>query len=465
MAKVESVGANKVKMTVEVTPEEFAAAVQQAYIKIRGKFSVPGFRKGKTPKPIIEKHYGEGVFFEEAFDIVFPDSYEKAVEELKIVPVSRPELDIEKIDKAEGVVYTAEVFVKPEVKLGQYKGVEAEEVKAAVEDAQVQAQIDQAAERNARWVDVDREAKTGDKAVVDYSGSVDGEKFEGGTAENQTIDLGAGTFIPGFEEQIVGMKKEEEKDITVNFPEDYRAEHLAGKEAVFHIKLHDVKEKELPAIDDEFAQDVSEFDTLEEYRESIRKRLTERAEEQAKAATEKNVLAEVVKNVEIDLPECMIENQIDHQIKQLEYSMMYQGVKLADYLQMMGMKMEDVRNEYRESAAKSVSTQLVVEAVMKSEDIKATDEQVEEEIKKSAERAKKELEEYRKAMGEDELEYIRESLAYDNTVRFLVENAKLKPEEKKAEEKKPAAKKAAAKKDKKDAPGKENPEGESNSIE
>lgn len=459
MAKVESVGANKVKMTVEITAEDFAAALQQAYVKTRGKYMVQGFRKGKAPKPMIEKYYGEGVFYEEAFDIVFPDSYEKAVDELKLVPVSRPELDIEKIGKAEGVVYTAEVFVKPEVKLGQYKGVVAEEIKAVVEESQVQAQINQAAERNARWVDVDREAKTGDKAVIDYSGSVDGVKFEGGTAENQTIELGAGNFIPGFEEQIVGMKKEEEKDITVKFPADYRAEHLAGKEAVFRIKLHDVKEKEIPVIDDEFAQDQA-FDTLEEYKESIRKRLTEQAEERAKADTEKNVLAEVVKNAEIELPDCMIENQIDHQIRQLEYSMMYQGMKLSDYMQMTGMKMEDLRKEYRESAERSVRTQLVVEAVMKAEDIKATDEQVEEEIKKNAERAKKDVEEYRGKMDAEELEYIRNSLAYDNTVRFLVENAKLKPAVKKE-----AAQKAAAKKDKKETSGKEIPGGESNSIE
>ncbi len=462
MAKVESVGANKVKMTVEVSAEAFAAALQQAYMKMRGRFAVPGFRKGKAPKPIIEKHYGEGIFYEEAFDIVFPESYQAAVKELSVAPVSRPELDIEKIDRAEGVVYTAEVFVKPEVKLGQYKGVEAEEVKPAVDDAQVDAQITQAQERNARWVDVDREAKAGDKAVIDYSGSVDGVKFEGGTAENQTLELGSGTFIPGFEEQIVGMKSEEEKDITVNFPEDYRATHLAGKEAVFHIKLHDVKEKELPALDDEFAQDVSEFDTLAEYKESIRKRLTERAEEQAKAATERNVLAEVAKNAEFDVPECMVDSQIDNQIKQLEYSMMYQGMKLADYMQMTGITMDALRKDYHESAERSVRTQLVVEAVMKAEDIKASEEQIEEELKKGAERAKKELEEYRKAMDEDEQEYIRDSLAYDNTVRFLVENAKLKAEA----EKKPAEKKkAAAKKDKKDAPEKENEAAESNSIE
>ena len=458
MAKVESAGANKVKMTVEIAPEAFAEALQQAYMKTRGKYTIQGFRKGHAPRPMIERHYGEGIFFEEAFDIVFPESYQKAVEELELVPVSRPELDIEKIDKAEGVVYTAEVFVKPEVKLGQYKGVVAEEIKAVVDDSQVEAQLQQAAERNARWVDVDREAKEGDKAVIDYSGSVDGVKFEGGAAENQTIELGSHTFIPGFEEQLLGMKSEEERDITVNFPDDYRAEHLAGKEAVFHIKLHDVKEKELPAIDDELAQDVSEFDTLEEYKESIKKHLTEHAEEHAKADTEKNVIAEVVKNAEVDIPECMIENQIDHQIRQLEYSMMYQGMKLADYLAMTGTKMEDVRKDYHESAERSVRTQLVVEAVMKAEDIKASDEQVEEELTKNAERAKKDIEEYRKTIDADELEYIRDSVAYDNTVRFLVENAELKPESKKAEKK--ATEKKPAKKVKKDAPEKENTEGE-----
>ncbi len=461
MAKVESAGANKVKITVEIAPEVFAEALQQAYMKTRGKYSIQGFRKGHAPRPMIERHYGEGIFFEEGFDIAFPESYQNAVKELQLEPVSRPELDIEKIDKAEGVVYTAEIFVKPEVKLGQYKGVTAEEVKAVVEDAQVDAQLNQTVERNARWVDVDREAKDGDKAVIDYSGSVDGVKFEGGTAENQTLELGSHTFIPGFEEQIVGMKAEEERDITVKFPDDYRAEHLAGKEAVFHIKLHDVKEKELPALDDEFAQDVSEFDTLEEYKESIKKHLMEHAEEHAKDDTEKNVIAEVVKNAEVDVPEVMIESQIDHQIRQLEYSMMYQGMKLADYLAMTGTKMEDVRKDYHESAERSVRRQLVVEAVMKTEGITGSDEQIEEEIKKNAERVRKDIEEYRKTLDEDELEYIRDSVAYDNTVRFLVENAKLKP----AAEKKSTEKKAAAKKDKKDAPEKENEAAESNSIE
>ncbi len=445
MAKVESAGANKVKLTIEVSAEDFAAALQQAYVKNKGKFAVQGFRKGKVPRPIIERNYGEGIFFEDAFEIVFPDSYSKSVDETGIVPVSRPEIDLEKISKEEGVVYTAEVFVKPEVKLGEYKGVKAEEKKAEVSDEQVEAELKRTAERNARWVDVDREAQNGDKVGIDYSGSVDGVKFDGGTADNQVIELGSNTFIPGFEEQVVGMKKEEERDITVTFPEEYRAEQLAGKEAVFHIVLHDVKQKELPELDDDFAQDVSEFDTMDEYRADVRAKLLSHAEEHAKEDTENAVLEEVVKTAEIDIPEPMIENQIDHQLRQLEYSMMYQGIKLQDYLQMTGSKLEDIRAQYRESAEKSVRTQLVVEAIMKAENIEATDEQIAEAIKNRAERAKKDVEEYGKTLSDDERAYIKDNLAYDNTVTFLVENAKLTAPKKKA---------------KKQAAGEENTSGE-----
>ena len=431
MAKVESVGANKVKIEVEVSPEDFAAALQKAYLKNRGKYSVQGFRKGKAPKPVIENYYGEGVFFEDAFEEVFPDSYMKAVDELDIVPVSRPELDVSAIGKTEGIVYTAEVFVKPDVTLGEYKGVAAEEIVANVDDAQVDQEINRVADRNARWVDVDRAAQEKDKVIIDYSGSIDGEKFDDGTAENQAIEIGAKMFIPGFEEQIVGMKQGEEKDITVKFPDAYHAKNMAGKEAVFHIKLHEIKEKELPEIDDEFAQDVSEFDTLDEYKASIKERLVKRAEDQAKTETQNNVLEQVVNNATIDLPDCMIENQIDNQIKQIEYSLMYQGLRLTDYLNMSGIKMEDFRSQYRESAEKSVRTQLVIEAVKDAEGIEVSEQQVEDELKNRAEQYNKDVEEFKKSVKEEELAYIKENLAYDNTVQFLVDQAKLKPVDKK----------------------------------
>lgn len=422
MAKVESVGANKVKIEIGISKEEFAAAMQQAYLKNRGNFNIQGFRKGKAPRPVIESHYGEGIFYEEAFEIAFPESYTKAVDELEIVPVSRPELDVTNIGK-DGVSYTAEVFVKPEVRLGEYKGVKVKEVKSEVADQQVDAEIAQAAERNARWVDVDRAAQEKDKVIMDYSGSVDGVKFEGGTAENQALELGSHSFIEGFEEQIVGMSKDDEKDISVKFPEDYRATELAGKDAVFHIVLHDVKTKEMPELNDDFAQDVSEFDTFAEYRADVCKKLQEKADHQAKHELENAVLEEVVKATQIDLPDCMIENQIDHQMQQIEYSLMYQGMKLADYLAMSGTKMEDLRAQYRDDAEKSVRSQLTVEAIMLAEGIEATEEQVKEEIAARAERAKKDADEYAKTLKEEQLSYIKENLAYDNTVRFLVENA------------------------------------------
>lgn len=435
LAKLENVDVNKVKVTIEVSAEEFASACQKAYIKSKSKFAVQGFRKGKVPKAVVEQFYGEGIFYEDAFEIVFPDSYKAAVDELGIVPVSRPDIDVEKIGKEDGLVYNATVFVKPEVELGEYKGVEAENVEAKVEEDAVEKEIERVAESNVRWVDVERAAQDKDKVIIDYSGSVDGEKFDGGTAENQTLELGSNTFIPGFEEQVIGLNIDEERDITVTFPEQYQAEHLAGKEAIFHIKLHEVKEKEMPEIDDEFAQDVSEFDTLEEYKADIIKKMTEAAEKQAEQQIKTNVIKAVTDTAKIDLPEIMVENQIDNQIQQMQYQMMYQGIKLEDYLKMMGITMETLREDYKEPARNMVMSQLVVEAIEKAEGITASDEQVAEELEKRAKQYSKELEEYKKAVSEEELEYIKDNISYDNTVSFLVENAKLVAPKKKAEEK------------------------------
>jgi len=432
LAKVENVDVNKVKVSIEVSKEDFATALQEAYVKSKGNFAVQGFRKGKAPKSVIENYYGEGTFFEDAFEIAFPDSYDKAIKELGLIPVSRPDVDIDKIGKEDGIVYNATIFVKPEVELGEYKGVKAEKVAANVDESGVQDEITRMSEQNVRWVDVERAAADKDKVVIDYSGSVDGELFDGGTAENQTLELGSNTFIPGFEEQVIGLNIGKERDITVSFPKEYQAEHLAGKEAVFHIKLHEVKEKELPEIDDEFAQDVSEFDTLEEYKADILKKITEAAQKAADQETKTNVIKSVVETATIDLPEIMIENQIDNQIQQMEYSMMYQGIKLEDYIKMMGVTMESLREDYKEPAKSMVISQLVVEAIQKAESITASDEQVEEELIKRAEQYKKELAEYKKEIKGDELEYIKDNLGYDNTVQFLVDNAVLKAAKKKA---------------------------------
>lgn len=435
MAKVENVGANKVRLEVEVDSQEFAEALQKAYLKNKGKFNIQGFRKGKAPRSVIENYYGEGIFYEDAFELLFPGNYKKAIDDLKLMPVSKPEIDIVKIDKKAGVVYTAEFFVKPAVELGKYKGVKAEKEEPHVDEKQVEEELLSAARRNARWVDVDREAKTGDRVVIDYSGSVGGEKFKGGTAQGQSLEIGSGMFIEGFEEQIAGMKKGEEKDITVRFPDDYRAKELAGKEAVFHITLHEIKEKELPELNDDFAQDVSEFDTLEQLKDSIRERLNERAREHAEAHTRGNVIRAVVENAKVDVPDCMIEDQIDEHIRQIELSLLYQGVKLEEYMKMTGMTMEALRGDYRAEAEKTVKAQLVVEAVKNAEGITASDEQVEEEIKKRAKTANKEYEEYRKSLKDGDVEYLKEEIAYENTVRFLVENAVLTAAKKPGKEK------------------------------
>ena len=435
MAKVENVGANKVKLEVEVDSQEFAEALQNAYLKNKGKFNIQGFRKGKAPKSVIENYYGEGIFYEDAFELLFPGNYKKAINDLNLIPVSKPEIDIVKIDKKDGVVYTAEFFVKPEVELGKYKGVKAEKEEPVVDEKQVEEELLSAARRNARWVDADREARIGDRVVIDYSGSVGGEKFKGGTAQGQPLEIGAGMFIEGFEEQIAGMKKGDEKDITVRFPDDYRAKELAGKEAVFHITLHEIKEKELPELNDDFAQDVSEFDTLEQFKDSIRERLNERAREHAEDHTRGNVIRAVVENAKVDVPDCMIENQIDEHIRQIELSLLYQGVKLEEYMKMTGITMEALRNDYRDEAEKTVKAQLVVEAVKDAEGITASDEQVEEEIKKRAKTANKEYEEYRKSLKDRDVEYLKEEIAYENTVRFLVENAVLTAAKKPGKEK------------------------------
>jgi trigger factor len=439
-AKVEKLSSNKVKIEMVISPEKFEEGLSKAFVKNRGKFNIPGFRRGKAPRQIVERFYGDGFLYEDAFDIVFPEEYGAVVDENNLEVVSRPDLDIKKIGKAEGVECTVEVYVRPEFELAEYKGVEAEKAEYEVKDEQVEAEITRKQNQSARWIEVDRPVKEGDRVIVDYSGSVDGEKFEGGTAENQTIEIGSGRFIPGFEEQLTGMAKGEERDINVAFPEDYQATDLAGKAAVFHIMLHDIKEKELPEIDDEFAKDVSEFETLEEYRKDIREKLENSAKERSEAETEDNVIKAVVDKNTIDIPDAMCESQIDRQISQLEYNLMVQGITLEDYLNYMGVKMEDLREKQKESAYNMVKTQLVLEAIRKKEEIEATEEETEDYIAKAAERAKKTVEEYKKLIEGETLAGIKDRLAFDKTIKLLVDSAKLvKP--KPADKPKPKAKK------------------------
>lgn len=446
--KVEKISSNKVKIEMQISPEKFEEGLGKAFIKNKGKFNVPGFRKGKAPRQVVERFYGDSMLFEDAFDILFPEEYGKVIDENQLEPVSRPDLNIEKINREEGISCTFEVFVKPDVELGEYKGVKAQKSVYNVTDDDIDAELQKKRNQGARWVDVERPVKEGDRTMIDYSGSVDGEKFEGGTAENQMLEIGSGRFIPGFEEQLIGMNKDEERDINVSFPEDYQAENLKGKAAVFHIKLHNIKEKEMPALDDEFAKDVSEFETLEELKKDIKNRLTESAEKRAEAETEDNVIRAVVEAAKVEIPDIMCENQVDRQVSQLEYNLMVQGITLEDYLNYVGMKMEDLREQQKNTAYNMVKTQLVLEAVMKNEEISASLEEVEDYIIKAAEKAKKSVEEYKKLIGPDALEGIQDRLAMDKTISMIMENASL-TEEKETKAKTKKSKQAEAKDDEK----------------
>jgi trigger factor len=448
-SKLELLGGNKAKLEIEVSPEVFNEGMQTAYIKIRTKYSVPGFRKGKAPKVMIENHYGEGVFYEEAFEAVFPDAFDGAVEEHKLEVVSRPDIDILKIGKKEGLLFTAEVFLKPEVTLGKYKGVEITKREAKVTAKEVNAELERIREQNVRWVDVDRPAAMGDTVLLDYSGSVDGNKFDGGTAEGQTLELGSSRFIPGFEEQIAGMKAGESKDITVKFPEEYPVPELADKDAVFAINLISVKEKELPELSDEFAQDVSDFDTLADYKKEIKKNLTKAADEKAKSEMEDELLSKIVDASSVEVPQPMIESQTNYQIQQLSYQLMYQGMKIEDYLKYIGKTMDDLRADYAEGSEKQVKMRLCIEAMIKAENIEAGEKELDEYIAKLAEGANKTPEEYKKLISAEDTEYYKERVRVDKLFDLLIASATLteKAPEKKEEsgEKKKTAKKEANK--------------------
>lgn len=425
MATVETLENKKVKLTVEVSKEAFAEALQQAYQKSKGRYNVPGFRKGKAPRKMIETMYGEGVFYEDAFELVYADAYDKAVEEHHIEPVERPDISIEKIGVEEGVVFTAEVAVRPEVSLGEYKGIEIKNRAYTVEDSELDALLEQEREKVARYVEMERPVENGDRVLLDYSGSVDGVKFEGGTAEDQTLEIGSGTFIPGFEEQLIGMQKDEEKDITVTFPEEYHAEELKGKEAVFAVKIKGIQKKELPELDDEFAKDISEFDTLEEFRADKRKQLEERNTQRAKAEMEDEAIKVAVANASFDVPAAMTERQMDYMLQDIAYRLSMSGLKLEQYCQYMGTDVQTLREGYRQEAEQRVRAQLVLEAVAKAENVEATEEELAHEIEHYAGHAGKEAEEFKATLKDQDMDYFKERIVVQKTIDLLVANAKL----------------------------------------
>ncbi|MEG0584890.1 MAG: trigger factor [Christensenellaceae bacterium] len=447
--KLEKLEGNKAKLEITVSGETFEEGIGKAYQKIKGKFNVPGFRKGKAPRAIIENHYGPQVFYEDAFDEVIPEAFREAVLEHELEVVSRPEYDVLSIDKKDGIVFTAEVILKPEVKLGKYEGIKVQRPIVKISAKDVDAEVEKTRSQNVRWIEVQRASKNGDSVIIDFSGSVDGVKFDGGTAQGQTLELGAGRFIPGFEEQVVGMKAGDTKDISVKFPDEYAPE-LAGKDAVFEIVMQTVKEKELPEIDDDFAQDVSEFETLADYKKDIKKKLKDEAELRSKAEVENQLLEAVANDITVDIPDVMVDNQIDYQIQQLSYQLMYQGMKIEDYLQYIGKTIEDLRKDYKEGAAKQVKMRLAVEALIKKIGIKPTKEEVAKRLEELAAEAGKTVQEYKDMMGGEELDYFNERVAMEKLFDYLVEKAVIEDVEKIAEKKEPVkkapAKKAAEKK-------------------
>lgn len=424
--KVEKKNKNVVELEIEVDAAIFEEGVQKSFQKNAKKFNIPGFRKGKAPRNVVERYYGKEVLYEDAINIVCAEAYDKAVEENDIYPVDRPDIDIKKVGDGENLVFTASVTVKPEVELGEYKGVEVEKVSVNVTDEDVEKEIKKVAEKNARIMSVeDRGIQKGDIADIDFEGFIDGEPFEGGKASGHTLEIGSGQFIGDFEDQLIGGKPGDDIEVNVSFPKDYGKEELAGKPALFKVIVNDVKVKELPVIDDEFAKDVSEFDTLEEYKEDIRKKLTESAEHKAKHETEDKVIDKVAENAEVEIPQVMVEKHIDSLVRDFDMRLSYQGLNLEKYLTIMGQDYDSFRGQFAERAQKEVKVQLVLEKISKVENIDASEEEVNEEIKKLAENYKQNEEDFKKHLRDDDIEYIKGTLLIRKTVDLLVQNAKI----------------------------------------
>lgn len=424
MSTVEKVDKNTVSFEFSVSAEEFEVAVNKAYKKNVGHINIPGFRKGKAPRVIVERYYGKEIFYEDAVNLVLPSAYDKALDENKVEAVAQPEIDVKEISAETGVVFTAKVVVKPEFELGEYKGVEVSKVTHRTTEKEINGEIEKVRERNARLVTVeDRAAQTGDIVNIDYEGFADGKAFDGGKAEGYDLTLGSGQFIPGFEDQLVGKNTGEDVEVNVKFPEEYHSEDLKGKDATFKVKVNAIKFRELPELDDEFAKDVSEFDTFEEYKADLSKKLKEANKAKSKQETENNVIEKVVGGTEIDIPEAMINNAVEADIKDFATQLSYQGLEFGQYLKYTGSTMESVKEQFKPEAEKKIKTSLVLEKIAKTEGIEATDEDVEKVIADYAEKSKMSVDEVKKFVNAEE---IKESRVFEKTVEFLVANAAIK---------------------------------------
>jgi len=435
--KLERPEKNIVVLEIEVENEVFKDGMRRSYNKNRGRFNVPGFRKGKAPQAMIERMYGEEVLYEDAINFIIPDKYDQAVLETKIEPVERPKIDIKEVGRDKNFVFTATVTVKPEVFITEYKGVEAEKIIFKIEDKDVQSEIDTVVKRNSRKVTVEgRAVQDKDTVNIDYEGFVDGVPFQGGKAEGHDLVIGSGSFIPGFEEQLIGKNTGDETEINVTFPEEYHSEEVAGKEAVFKVKINQITTTEYPELDDEFAKDVSEFDTLEEYKADIMKKLQKQADSMSKNGTEDNVIKEVLKNTEIDVPDVMIQHTIDRYVNEMTMRLQYQfqGLTMEKYLEYMGRTMEEFREESKERAINELKTSLMLEKIVELENIKTDDQRLDEELKKTAEAYGQDLETFKQRLRDDDIEYYRAEISKQIAVEFLTENAKLTEVERKFRE-------------------------------
>lgn len=423
--KIEKPEKNVVKLEITVDSQVFDECMNKSFNKNKHRFNVPGFRRGKAPRAIVERYYGEEVLYEDAINFACSDAYNKAIDENGLEPVDRPEIDIVQIGKGKDFIFTATVTVKPEVELGQYKGLEVKKDEVKVTEEDVMAELNRVAERNAKLITVeDRPVQNGDIVNIDFEGSINGEPFEGGSAKGYSLVVGSNTFIPGFEEQLVGLNLNEEKEIQVKFPDDYFNKDLAGKDATFKVKINEIKFKQFPEINDEFASDVSEFETLEEYKQDIHKKLTQKAQEAADRKFENEVVRKAAENATCDIPEVMVQRRLDEMMSEFDMTLRYQGLNLPTYLKLMGIEEDKFRSEYRESAFMDVKTQLVLEKIAETEGIEATPEECDQEIAKLAEQYKQPVEEMKKHLHDEDIEYIKNSIITRKTVAMLVESAK-----------------------------------------
>lgn len=425
-SKVEKTeNANEVKLEITIEAEKFEEAIKKVYFQSAKYINIPGFRKGKAPINIVEKYYGKEIFYEDAFNEVAGEAYEEALKENNVEAVSRPNIEVTQIEKGKELIFTATVETKPEVKLGKYKGIEIPKIEYTVSDEDIDKEIKQMQEKNSRLVSIEEgTVEKGNITVIDFEGFVDGVAFEGGKAEGHELEIGSGTFIPGFEDQIIGMKVEEERDIKVKFPEEYFSKELAGKEATFKVKLHEIKKKELPELDDEFAKDVSEYDTLAELKNSIKEKLTKRNEEKTKYEKQEASIKAVTEEMKIDIPAGMIDLEAENMLKDIEQRLSYQGMKLEQYLQMMGKTAEEMKKEYEPQAIEAIKSRLALEAIIKEEKIEATAEEIDSKIKEMAASYGKKEEEIKD--NENIRKYLKEGIENEKAIDFIVTNAKEK---------------------------------------